>query len=62
MTITETIDFMKILKGGDNKRIIEYTDYMVKAAHTKGFDAGLDRGYSVGYVKGHIDGLADAIR
>ena len=62
MTITETVDLMNLLRGGDNKRIIEYIDRMVKTGHTEGFDAGLDRGYNVGYAKGHTDGLMYQIR
>ena len=44
MTITETMDFMKILKGGDSKKIIEYVDNLMEAE----------------YNFGHADGLTDA--
>ena len=49
MEIVEIVDFMKLLKHGDNKLIIKYVDKLLKRAHTEGFDAGLDRGYNVGY-------------
>ena len=44
MTITETVDFMKLIRGGDSKKIIAHVDELMEEE----------------YKTGHADGLTDA--
>ena len=44
MTITETVDFMKLIQERDNKRIIEYIDRMVEDEGIRRYAEGLKNG------------------
>ena len=51
ITVPEIVDFMKILKTQDRKKIVKYVSDLA--------DAYKDNGYSEGWDDGHAAGLDD---